>query len=137
MSENSGRQDGTLLLAEPQQVVEEEQRVPQGGSLLLIINSQTPERAVRNALSFAEDAGARISIVYTAVPRLVSERASPSEVDWEFTRELSRGRARLESIATEARKLGVEYETHFEWESRPASYVSKKYAADLVINETA
>ncbi|HZW58516.1 MAG TPA: universal stress protein [Nitrososphaerales archaeon] len=131
--------DQQALLLKKQESTFREKQVPQNGRLLLIINSKTPERAVRNALLLAEDTGARISLVYTAVPRLVSDGASSSEVDWEFTSELSRGRARLESISSEARKLGIESETHFEWDSQPAG-VSKKYmksTADLVIDETA
>lgn len=88
--------------------------LPARGSILLMINSKTPRKLIRNSLFFAANCSAMLSVVYEAEPPVLGVE-QPDEIDSEFTFRLDHGRKILEAIAQEATRQGVRVETSFIW----------------------
>ena len=109
----------------------------QGGEALLIINANTPYKAVSNTLLLAESCGATLSVVYTAKPPSMSEDKTPGEVDSEFVNGLEFGRFRLAKIEKEAKDMGVKVNTSFVWAESIDKITKNAQYVDLVIDETA
>ena len=127
---------GSLLLQPAPE--EAKGRLQEGGHVLLIINKITPMDRVGEALSLAEDANAKITVIYTSKPPLVDDLQTPGEVDQKFTLELEKGRSILSLIAANAKSLGVDAEISFVWAKSAKALVRQHdFHADLVIDETA
>ena len=108
----------------------------QGGEALLVINANTPNKAISNTLLLAESCNATLSVVYTAKPPTMSQDKTPGEVDSEFVNGLEFGRFKLAKVEKEAKDMGVKVNTSFVW-AESTDAITKNIKADLVINETA
>ncbi len=108
----------------------------QGGEALLVINANTPNKAISNTLLLAESCDAKLSVIYTAKPPTMDQSKTPGEVDSEFANGLEYGRFRLARVEKEAKDMGVSVSTNFVW-AESLKDITKNTHADLVINETA
>ncbi|MGI0078140.1 MAG: hypothetical protein ACRECH_00765 [Nitrososphaerales archaeon] len=110
----------------------------EGGQTLLIINGQTPTKAIRDALLLVEKSNAEITVVYISRPPLMLDSLTEGEVDQKFTLELEKGRAILSKVASEATNLGVKNEGSFVWAESSSDLLKQHgFHADLVIDEAA
>ena len=99
---------------------------------VVIIDAETPVKQIKNAILRAEQNETSISVVYTARPPLVSETRKSGEVDEQFSRELGRGRAILDSVENEARKMGVHIKTSFVWANSREELLDQSPNAQLI-----
>ncbi len=125
-------------VTELSQVQREEQSTLRGGNALLIINSKTPFKTVRDSLLLAEQTNGSISVIYTEKLPLISEAKTSAEADEEFTVGLEAARKALAAVEREAKSLGVKAETAFVWSNSSKEILKRNNGrVDLVIDETA